>query len=154
MRTIDVAATAHTDAPATTVWPILADTNGWPSWSPNDHAELERAGTPIADGVGAIRVLHTGRIVVREEIVVFDAPERLEYRLLSGLPVRDYQATVTLAPDGSGTRIEWSASFRSAVPGLGWVLRPALRRVVQAFASALAVAATAEAASAPTAGLT
>jgi uncharacterized protein YndB with AHSA1/START domain len=140
MRTIDIAATARADAPPATVWSILADTAGWPRWSPNDHAELERPGTPIPDGVGAIRVLRTRRVVVREQITVFDAPRRLQYRLLSGLPVRDYQATVTLVPDGTGTRIEWSATFRSAVPGLGWLLRPALRRVLHNFASALAAA--------------
>jgi uncharacterized protein YndB with AHSA1/START domain len=139
---IHVAAAAHANAPAETVWAILADTENWPRWSRNDTAVLERPGVTVRDGVGAIRRLHTGRIRVREEITAFDPPTRLGYRLLSGLPVRDYEATVTLSPGDGGTAIEWAARFGSAVPGLGWLLRRSLHRVLDDFATALAAAAS------------
>jgi hypothetical protein len=39
------------------------------------------------------------------------------YELLSGLPIRDYRAGVTLAPAAEGgTAIRWRSSFRPGFP--------------------------------------
>jgi len=36
---------------------------------------------------------------------------------LSGLPLRDYRATIDLEAVGSGTVLHWRASFDAKVPG-------------------------------------
>ena len=138
MRTINVEATAHTAAPPSVVWDIVADARSWPTWSIQEEASLEREGSPSADGLGAIRNFRTGRVKVREEVVGFEAPFHFGYRLLSGLPVKGYVAHVDLAEDGSGTTITWGARFRSAIPGLGWLLRRKLQEVMVTSANRLA----------------
>jgi hypothetical protein len=147
MKTITVEATARTVAPAAVVWGALADARTWPSWSIQDEAELEREGSPTPDGVGAVRRFRTGRVKVREEVVRFDAPHHFGYRLLSGLPVRDYLAHIDLTEDASGTpgtpgtsgtSITWGATFRSGLPGLGWLLRRKIGEVLATSANRLA----------------
>ena len=67
------------------------------AWAPVRKVALEREGDPPPDGVGAIRVLSRPPLKIREQITDVDAPVRLAYRLLSGLPVRDYVGETTLS---------------------------------------------------------
>lgn len=113
-------------APRDVVWGVLADARRWHEWGIWSRAELEREGDPAPDGVGAIRAFTKAPVTSREEVVVFEPGERLVYRLLSGLPVRDYTGTVTLADDPGGTRIAWRSEWDSRVPGM----RRALQRTI------------------------
>jgi len=131
-----VRAEADSSAPAETVWHLLSTVSSWPAWSRHKLARLERDGSPTPDGVGAIRVLGVKPSkpakVNREEVVAFDAPTHFGYVLLSGLPLDDYRADVTLSatPDG-GTHITWESRFDPrGVTGWFWVLvvRSVLKR--------------------------
>jgi hypothetical protein len=111
-----------TAAPAA-VFGLLADGSTWPEWSPIDSFELVTPGDGTPEGVGAIRVFHTGRIHSRERVVTAKPNQIFSYELISGLPVRDYKAVVTLLPagTGTGTAIKWRSTFRAKVPGTGWI---------------------------------
>lgn len=135
-------ATQEMNAAPASVWGLLADTAGWHRWSPMDESSLERPGVPEPDGVGAIRRFRTGKIISREEVVVFDAPHHFAYTLVSGLPLRDYRADVTLTPTPTGTRVEWSSTFRPKVPGTGWLYSFMLRRFLVKLLTGLATAAS------------
>lgn len=102
---------------------LLRDGASWPEFSSLGSFELERSAPDGSEGVGAIRVFRTGRIVTREEIVLVEEPHRFAYVLLSGLPIRDYRADVQLARATSGTVIHWRSAFRGTVPGVGWFVR-------------------------------
>jgi uncharacterized protein YndB with AHSA1/START domain len=130
-------------AAPTGVWALLADIRGWPDWSPNDRVELVREGDPAPDGVGAERLLFTGRVTVREEITVFEPPSRLGYRLLSGLPLRGYHAEIVLTPrdEGRVTDVTWAARWRTQPPFAGFVMRPVMGRILRGFTAALGTAA-------------
>lgn len=138
MPKIDVS--ARSSAPVDRVWGLLADARGWPEWTPFASAELEREGSPPPDGVGAIRRFTYGKNVTRECVVAFEPPHWLAYQLLSGLPVRDYRADVTLqsTPDG-GTAIRWQAHFEPLVPGMGWLVRRRLEPFIADMAQRLAL---------------
>ena len=125
------------------VWELLADARGWSRWASFRSSSLEREGTPPPDGVGAIRRFGTGPGVSREEVVEFDPPRHLAYRLLSGLPIRGYRADVTIEPrDGGGSTITWASSFeRATIPGTGGLLTAFLRYFVGDTAKRLARAA-------------
>jgi len=134
-----VKATARSKANREAVWRVVADAESWDSWGAWRAAELEREGTPPPGGVGAIKVITsearslTGRPVVsREEVTEYDPPSRFGYKLLSGLPVRDYNASITLAdaPDG-GTEITWQSRFEGKLPLVGGLLRRALQRFME-----------------------
>ena len=122
------------------VFVLLGDSSTWPSWTPIDRFELERAGDP-ATGLGEVRLFHTGRITVREEIIERDPDRRLGYRLLGGLAVRDYVALIDLTPAEGGTSMRWRTTFAAKVPGTGWIYRRALERATKQFCDGLKSAA-------------
>ena len=130
--------TAHSQATPDAVFALLGDGSTWPRWSPIEAFELERAGDPPPEGVGAIRVFRRGRTTGRDQIVEVVPGRRLGYVSLSGLPVRDYQAHVELEPAGDGTTIRWQASFAPKVPGTGWVVERGLGRFLDQCAEGLA----------------
>jgi hypothetical protein len=120
------------------VFALLADGSSWPRWSPIESFRLERPGDPPPEGVGAVRVFRRGRTTGRDQLVELVPGRRLGYVSLSGLPVRDYRATVDLQATGDGTEIRWRSSFLPTVPGTGWLLQRGLRRFLHQCASGLA----------------
>jgi uncharacterized protein YndB with AHSA1/START domain len=137
-----ISAEARSRANRERVWELLATTATWASWAPFDEAVLEQEGAPEAEGVGAVRRFRVGRRVTRERVVTFEPPEHLAYELVSGIPIRDYRADVTLHPAGEGgTVISWESRFRGKFPVPGAVVRGALEGFVRRTADALARAA-------------
>jgi uncharacterized protein YndB with AHSA1/START domain len=140
MGTQDFEVTGTTDATPEAVWRLLGDSATWPTWTSIDRHRPERAAGP--DGTGEIRVFHSGRYTLREEIVESVPPRRLTYTVLSGLAVRDYRAEIDLAEraDG-GTDVRWHTRFRTKVPGMGVFYRKALLRSTETFVAGLTAAA-------------
>jgi uncharacterized protein YndB with AHSA1/START domain len=137
-----VDATAHSGAQPDEVWRLVSDSATYPDWGTWDLRELEEEGTPAPEGVGAVRVLRTGRTTVREEITAFEPPQRLAYRLLEGLPINDYEAEVTLSPGlRGGTDIRWHAEFEPKFPVPGFIARRKLQSVFDEATEGLAKAA-------------
>jgi hypothetical protein len=122
-------ATARSGAAPQAVWELLAEVETWPRWAAFDSAELEQAGPTEPRGVGAVRRFRRGRYTTRERVTVFEPPRRLCYELLSGIPIRNYSAEVTLEPDLEGTLITWQSSFRGKFP----IPASLVRRGLQAF---------------------
>jgi uncharacterized protein YndB with AHSA1/START domain len=115
-------------APPAAVFAALLDRPSWPAWSGHTAFELVRPGTPGPYDVGSVGLLHSGRRrAVREQIVEVVPGRRIGYRLLAGLPLREYRADFDLTPTGEATTVRWHASF-DAPPGFGWIYVAALRR--------------------------
>ncbi len=129
-RFVEVEEHVAVGAPTERIWALLTDHEHMPHWMPVREVVRRRAGQPEPDGVGAIRTVRGGGLVLDEEIVVFEPASRLVYRLLGGAPVRDHEGEVTLEAAGPETRVRWRVRFRPRVPGtgrlLGWFLRRAL----------------------------
>ena len=81
------------------VFEVLIDTARWPDWAPMSAAEIQQpAPGDEPEGLGAIRRFTTGRTVSVERVVAFDRNRAFSYELISGLPLLDYRADVTLDP--------------------------------------------------------
>jgi uncharacterized protein YndB with AHSA1/START domain len=137
---------ALSSAAPESVFALLADGAGWRRWAGPmiRRSSWDREGLPAPGGVGAVRKLGAPPVYSREEIVAYDPPRHLAYTMLSGQPVREYRADVNLVPAGDGTRIEWAATFRPAVPGTGRFIRWYLAAIVGGFARRLAAHAGAQ----------
>ena len=135
MKSQEIDIRTTTEASPSSVWRLLGDSATWLSWTPIDAADVVPA--EGSDGVGEIRTFTTGRVTVREEIVERREDERLSYRMLAGLAVRDYRADVDLRPVSGGTEIRWHTVFRAKVPGTGWLYLRALRKATQQFVDGL-----------------
>ena len=134
----EIAVRADSRATPEAVFGLLADGASWPDWSPIESFELERQGDPPPEGVGAIGRFQRGRTTGRDQLIEVIPGRRLGYVSLSGLPVRDYRATVDLRATADGTEIGWHASFIPTIPGTGRLLERGLRRFLQQCADGLA----------------
>ena len=135
-RQIEVS--ARTSGSTDAVFRLLADGATWPTWAPIDSFQLERAGDPPPEGVGAIRVLRRGRTTGRDEIVELVPGRRFGYVSLSGLPIRDYRATVDIDDAEDGAIIHWRSSFVPKIPGTGLLFQRGIAKFLQQCADGLA----------------
>ena len=99
---------ARAAAPLQTVWSVLA----------------------AQAGMGAIRVLSRPPFKIREQITDVDGPVRLTYRMLSGLPVRDYTGETILSDRDGATDIIWKVTMTARLPGSTIVVRRVIRALV------------------------
>jgi hypothetical protein len=127
-----------TPAEPAAVWRLLGDSFTWPSWTPIEWVIVDRHGDK--HGLGEMRTIKLGRSRVREEIVERQVESTLSYKLSSGRPLRHYHVDVDLTPlEEEGTEIRWYTTVTSRVPGLGWLYRRQLRKVMQEFVDGLAM---------------
>ena len=134
---------AYSSASPAAIYAILLDRPTWPSWSPLESFEHGSDGCDGPNSLGAIGTFVTGRTRSREELVELIPGRRVSYRLLSGLPLRDYRADIDLIPSdastgtGAGTDISWQSTFHARF-GTGWAYRFALGRFIRRCVRALA----------------
>lgn len=98
-------------APPEQVFDLVADNSAWGRWAIGIESERESEGHDHPDGVGAIRKVGRSPVESREEITSFDPPRSLSYKLLTGLPLQDYEATVTVEGVADGSLLTWAGSF-------------------------------------------
>lgn len=138
MGTQHIDVTVETKAGRQAVWNVLADSARYAEWGVWDRSEMERPGRTEPQGLGAIRQLTQGRRTLREEVVAFEPGSRFDYKVLDGIPVRDYVARVDLSDTaGGGTKIRWRSDF-SAAPVLDRIIRRKLQGVIHEVATRMA----------------
>lgn len=119
--------TKTVDAPPEIVFDVITDHRGYADISPLRRVDIERAGEPAPNGVGAIRALHSVGPPLREEITIYERPTAFEYRILSGAPLRDHAGHVTLERIAGGTLITYRIDATPAPPVVGHAFLTALR---------------------------
>ncbi len=142
MREQVIEHTVTSDAEPCAVFGLLIDGSTWPEWSPIGSFELIEPGDASPEGLGAVRLFTTGRVKSRERVVERSPDRVFSYVLESGLPLRDYRATIDLSPTVSGTTIHWRSTFRAKVPGTGWLYRLQLGNFIGRTVDGLALAAS------------
>jgi len=126
------------------VWAMYTDHAGWNRWSGLKHSSLESEGAPDPNGPGAVRCLGSYGFNAFEEILEFEPPQKMTYRVVKGgLPMKNHLGEVLFEAAEGGTRITWRCRFESKVPGLGlfmrlyvgWFFRAALEGMARHLAS-------------------
>ncbi|MGE0878146.1 MAG: SRPBCC family protein [Acidimicrobiia bacterium] len=138
MAKASYAVRAHSAAPATVVFDVVAAADRWNERLPFRISRFEREGTPPPGGLGAIRCFGPGiGRPSREEVVLYEPPHRFSYTLLSGaIPLKRYRSDIVLTDDGTGgTDISWVGAGDSWMPGMGTLLT----KMIGSFARKLAV---------------
>lgn len=105
------------EQPADEVWSVIRDFNNYSVWPPNSESRIE--GGRAGDAVGAIRNVRIGDRTIRQRLLAhsdLDRSQTYEYCEPVLLPVRNYQATLRVAPvvDGNRSFVEWRATFDCA----------------------------------------
>jgi uncharacterized protein YndB with AHSA1/START domain len=123
------------EAPVERVWARYTDHVSWSEWAGMGRVRLERQGEPPPNGVGCVRVIGSAGVAVHEEVLRFEAPRFMSYRVVrGGIPIDNHLGEVFFEAHPRGTLVRWCCRFDSRVPGLGG----AFRRLIQfLFARAL-----------------
>jgi carbon monoxide dehydrogenase subunit G len=124
------------DVPPERVWETLTDAAKMKLWAGVRSLTIEHAGAEAEMGTGAIRAISTWLGTYREEVTSYDPCRRVDYRVVSGLPVRDYEGSIELVPGPSGTCIVYSVSYQPTTvlaPMVPLVMRFVQRRIWRRF---------------------
>lgn len=137
-----VRVTRQVAGPREAVWSLYTDHLSWNAWANIGKVRLAREGSPSPNGVGCIRVISAGGISAYEEVLSFDPPERMTYRLVrGGLPIKDHLGEVCFEEAGAGlTTVTWGCRFESRIPGLGFLWRAIVAKVFRDTLESLAAA--------------
>jgi uncharacterized protein YndB with AHSA1/START domain len=126
-------------APIETVWDRYTDHASWTDWAGLGRVRLEREGVPPPNGVGCVREISRAGVAVYEEVLTFDRPHRMTYRVVrGGLPIRDHLGEVLFEARDGATLVTWRCQFNSRIPGLGVVFRLVITRLFRNALSSLA----------------
>ena len=117
MTQLHVEAEGTTSAAPDAIWALVADVESYCRWGPWSTAGYGSKGDGTGGGVGAIRRLRLGRTTTLERVEEVDPPRRLVYRVVKGIPVRNYRAEVSITPTAEGARVHWSASWDRTLAG-------------------------------------
>jgi uncharacterized protein YndB with AHSA1/START domain len=112
------------EAPVERVWARYTDHVSWTEWARMGRVRLEREGEPAPNGVGCVRAISNAGVAVYEEVLRFEPPHYLSYRVVrGGIPIVNHLGEVSFEPHRRGTRILWRCRFDSRIPGLGGAFR-------------------------------
>ena len=146
MSQLSVEAEGTTRAGPEVVWSLVANANSYAQWGPwNDGGYRPPSAGPSQEG--SVQWFRYGRRTTSvEQILGVDEPRRVAYKVVSGLPVKNYRAEVTLTPTPSGgTLIRWGASWDRTL--MGTLVRRKLASLYPDIVAALAAAADQQVAS-------
>src|SRR5262245_28605776 len=103
----------HFAAPPAVVFAAVTDHVGMERWLEGVEVSLEREGVPRPNGLGAVRRIRSRGITVREEVIGWDEPSAMDYRIVSGGPIRDHLGELRLRPSADGgTDLDYRIRFR------------------------------------------
>lgn len=138
MRTIDITETVA--LPVDRVFELLADHANYHRFPGIKRSELLSEGKPAPNGLGAVRRVGLGDVVLDEEITSFEPPNRLGYRVIASKPVKvEHEGgVIVMTAVAEGTEIRWRSTFRLNIPLVGWfVTRRAARQFEKGFRDVL-----------------
>ena len=130
-------------APVEDVFEWLTDATNYQRVPAVVRVTLVRPGDVAEHGVGAVRLLVTPLVRVMQEVVEYEPPRLIRYKLLNSSPaLRHQEGCVTFEEVSGGTRVRWIAEFEIAAPFFGdlWTLAYA-PMVVAGIRNVLATAA-------------
>ena len=120
MRSLHVTRTIP--GPPEPIFDLLADHANYDRFRPIHGSELVREGTPAPNGVGALRRIKVRPLTFEEEITAYERPTRLDYLIVKlNVPFHHDGGSITLAPEGEATRVDWRSSFSVPTPVIGGV---------------------------------
>lgn len=128
--------------PPAAAWPLLTDPGLMNRWSTARVTSLAPGDGGGPGGVGALRAIALGSgargLTFEEVIEEAEAPHRLAYRVVAGLPIRRHRGLVTLDARGGGAHLRWSVELDFPAPGMELLARRLLAPQLDASLDALA----------------
>jgi len=108
----------------------LSDHEGYTFIRRVSEAKLLKPGRSEKNGLGAVRRIRILGVTFLEDIVAFDPPRLLEYRVREcTLPIRHEIGRMQFTATDRGTHVHWLSRFEMPVPVVGGLLARACHRI-------------------------
>lgn len=115
MKTVEVKRTIR--APVEQVFDQLTDLANYAEFPGVRRARFVREGTPEKNGVGAIREVDARIFWMQEEVLGFERPYRMDYRIRQSRPgIRHESGRMQLKATTGGTEVTWTSAFAVPLP--------------------------------------
>jgi len=85
------------------------------------------------NGVGTERTITIGSVTVREQLASVGPGMTFSYKILSGAPLKQHQATAAFTSKGASTEVRWDVSFLPKVPGTGWIVAMVTKKAINQY---------------------
>ena len=121
------------------VFDLFANSAAWQDWAGVKEVVVRRVGHPSPGGVGATCVMRSHGVAVESEVTHYEAPWRLRYRMVGGLPVHRYEGDLQLFERGENTQLIWRVAFQPWIPGTGPWLASMIRAELTAILARLVI---------------
>lgn len=121
-------------APRDVVYDIFADRENNSDFLPIS-TKLTKPGATERQGVGAVHFLGLGPIGAREEITELVDGERIAYRVVGGLPVKNHTGLLEFSDAPDGTTVSYTMTSEPILPVPGFAVRAGLRLLIGQFIS-------------------
>jgi uncharacterized protein YndB with AHSA1/START domain len=103
----------HFSAPPEKVFAAVTDHKRIEDWQKGTRVTIEKPGVPPPNGLGAVRKIRGGPLSMEEEVVLWDEPHAMDYRLIRGVPLRDHLGELRFLPTPEGgTLLEYRIRYR------------------------------------------
>lgn len=107
--------------PIEVVFAYLADHANYDQFKGVDDSNLIKQGKLDTNGLGAVREIVAGKSTLHEEIVKYDPPHTLAYKIIYSkpLPYNHLKGEITLTETPQGTHVKWVSQGTIAITLLG-----------------------------------
>lgn len=118
----DIKVIKEFNAPIEKVWGYIQDHEGYSQFPFVTEARLIRRGDECTNGTGAVRKIRSLGVTVVEKITWYEAPGKLDYRIISAnIPIAHRYGMVRLKESDGKTTVRWESGFDADLPILGAV---------------------------------
>jgi uncharacterized protein YndB with AHSA1/START domain len=125
MNRLGIAAQGSAAAPPEVVWSLVANAARYADWGAWHGSGDRDLGGKASGDAGTTRWMRYRNTTTVERVLEVDPGQRMVYTVVSGIPVHNYRAEVTLTPTEAGTDIRWAAEWDRTV--LGRIVARSLR---------------------------
>ena len=74
------------------------------------------------NGLGSVREIRSGGLTFEETVTGFDVPERIEYRITKGGPIKNHRGELRFSEVEGGTRLDYVIEFDPKLPLTGGLI--------------------------------
>ncbi len=97
---------------------------------------LVKPGEPVPSGVGAVYLIGKFGRGIKEQTTEVVPNERMEYKVVSGLPVRNHVGTITFTDAPEGTLVSYRMVSEPSLPAPAFAVQAVLRTLINQFLGA------------------
>lgn len=103
---------------------LIVDHEAWTNSEFLPEIRIIKPGKNHPLGLGAVRLVISGRMNIKEDVIGFESPNYFSYTSHNGsMPVNDFSGELFLEDKNGGVFVKYKGSFNPKYFGTGWLFK-------------------------------